>query len=393
MLEVHFKGFDNYATDALTQWDTNQKIKITGLDLTDIKTPTLLFSNRVKATAEPVIGTIKDNAIICDIPNGLLTEYYPILIYVRVTKSGTTNTIAKIKIAVIPAKKPDDYIFIENIAIMTIPDNVVLFENTENDYPEYVTLDVMNEAIKKAIEDYDKGETGGGGEPGDGTESGDITILKSITSDGESYIDTGIIPDNENYRYEYGLRFGNDIANDTIIWGADGYASNDTVAYHRLYTLVRPKYLVKTDWKGSRSEYSTYDGTGMNTDLATQTGHIVATANRTILYLDKEHTKLLDGIRYKDVTPNANKMLPIIPIYLFWVNRVDSAFVKSYEKSVWTLYYFKVYDDTNNTLLHELLPAKNSTGKIGLYDTVSGKFLKNLGTGNFSYEEVEEVIE
>ena len=32
MLEVHFKGFDNYATDALTQWDTNQKIKITGLD-------------------------------------------------------------------------------------------------------------------------------------------------------------------------------------------------------------------------------------------------------------------------------------------------------------------------------------------------------------------------
>lgn len=118
MIEVNYSGYDTYSTDPLTQWDVNQSLKISGLSIKSA--PTILFSNRVSVTAEPVAATLGENNIIsCDIPNGLLTENYPIVAYVRSETNGTLATIAKIKIPVIPAKKPDDYFFIENITIIT----------------------------------------------------------------------------------------------------------------------------------------------------------------------------------------------------------------------------------------------------------------------------------
>ncbi|MBQ9540546.1 MAG: hypothetical protein IJU89_03930 [Alphaproteobacteria bacterium] len=45
-------------------------------------------------------------------------------------------------------------------------------------------------------------------------------------------------------------------------------------------------------------------------------------------------------------------------------------------------YGFKVYDDNNN-LVRNLIPAKNASGVVGMYDTVSGTFFTNAGTGEF----------
>ena len=46
------------------------------------------------------------------------------------------------------------------------------------------------------------------------------------------------------------------------------------------------------------------------------------------------------------------------------------------------VYYFKVWQGDSLTL--NLIPAKNSSGVVGMYDTVSGNFFTNAGTGTFT---------
>ncbi len=45
------------------------------------------------------------------------------------------------------------------------------------------------------------------------------------------------------------------------------------------------------------------------------------------------------------------------------------------------IYYFKAYN--GNTLVQHLVPAQNSSGVVGMYDTVNGVFYENKGTGTF----------
>ncbi|MBQ9540113.1 MAG: hypothetical protein IJU89_01670 [Alphaproteobacteria bacterium] len=53
------------------------------------------------------------------------------------------------------------------------------------------------------------------------------------------------------------------------------------------------------------------------------------------------------------------------------------------------IYYFKIYQ--NNNLIMNLVPAKNSSGVVGLYDFVSGQFFTNSGTGEFIAGPVAEI--
>lgn len=117
MIEVNYSDYDTYAADCLTQWDTNQTLRIKGLGLR--VAPTVLFSNRVSITNEPVTAILKDGYVMCDIPNKLLAESYPITAYIRTTIDNATTTICKIKIPIIPSIKPDDYVYIENISVIS----------------------------------------------------------------------------------------------------------------------------------------------------------------------------------------------------------------------------------------------------------------------------------
>ena len=126
MLDINFQSYDNNATEPLCQWDVNQKISIKGIPVN--KAPTILFSNRLSVSAEPVPTQSVNAVITCEIPNALLTEPYPITAYVRITEDGTTYTIGKIRIPVLPQKKPDDYVYTENIAVMTYSDVLTYME-------------------------------------------------------------------------------------------------------------------------------------------------------------------------------------------------------------------------------------------------------------------------
>jgi len=45
------------------------------------------------------------------------------------------------------------------------------------------------------------------------------------------------------------------------------------------------------------------------------------------------------------------------------------------------VYYVKIYD--NGSIVRDFVPAKNSSGVIGMYDTVNNEFYTNQGTGEF----------
>ena len=65
--------------------------------------------------------------------------------------------------------------------------------------------------------------------------------------------------------------------------------------------------------------------------------------------------------------------------YLFATNDNGHLSPTVYNKN--RIYYFKMYN--NNTLTQNLIPAKNASGVVGMYDTVSGTFFENKGTGEF----------
>lgn len=119
MLQVNISSqYDVYATETLTQWDTFQNLSLLGIS----GTISVLFFNRIQGTADPVEARRSDNSYTVSIPNGLLTQPYPIIAYVRSRSGSTYTTIAKIKIPVIASAKPEDYEYIENISLYTYED-------------------------------------------------------------------------------------------------------------------------------------------------------------------------------------------------------------------------------------------------------------------------------
>lgn len=145
MINVNFNGYANYQVDNLTQWDTNQEIRVTGLTFSG--TPTVLFSNRLSIVAEPVNASYSGGVLTATIPNGLLTEAYPVYAYVRIRSGNTYTVVAKIRIPVEKATKPDDYVYIENIGIVSYSDVMAKLDEIENN-------EIRQAVLRNTIEEY-----------------------------------------------------------------------------------------------------------------------------------------------------------------------------------------------------------------------------------------------
>ena len=109
-----------------TQWDINQTLKIVlyGMDDGYMKNaPYVHFANIKSSEALVVRSTLRgDDTVLVDIPNQLLQEPYPLLIYVYLNDSsdaGSQRTIVKIEIPVHKRAKPSDYEYVENIDRIT----------------------------------------------------------------------------------------------------------------------------------------------------------------------------------------------------------------------------------------------------------------------------------
>lgn len=75
---------------------------------------------------------------------------------------------------------------------------------------------------------------------------------------------------------------------------------------------------------------------------------------------------------------------PVEPIVIFGLTGVSAG-----TKRIWPfklrdmfLYGFKIHD-SNDLLLHNLIPVEREDGELGLLDTITNKFYTNAGTGTF----------
>lgn len=109
-----------------TQWDINQTLKIVlyGMDDGYMKSaPYVHFANIKSSEALVVRSTLQgDDTVLVDIPNQLLQESYPLLVYVYLNDSNDASsqrTIVKIEIPVHKRARPSDYEYVENIDRIT----------------------------------------------------------------------------------------------------------------------------------------------------------------------------------------------------------------------------------------------------------------------------------
>lgn len=143
MYEVPCLNLSGDTINRFYQWDIDQKIVIdlNGCDERYLQNPPEVhFSNSSRKEALVVRSTVKysgddvavqddsvatmhaGDIIIADIPNILLQEPYPLLVYVYLTDADDSSSQKTILYSEIPVRKrakPSDYLYIENITRIT----------------------------------------------------------------------------------------------------------------------------------------------------------------------------------------------------------------------------------------------------------------------------------
>ena len=185
------------------------------------------------------------------------------------------------------------------------------------------------------------------------------TELEYIESTGTQWIDTGI-----KWRYGYSLEMAFTAIQtgpNTAIFGASNGAAynNGEVALF----FQRDGYDVI--WPTTDSMTSTFQHFGT---FALNTKYVARYNNSGITI----GQNTLEFSVYSGYVCERN-------LFLFAANRGEAkkypSQVKIHSTQIW---------DNNNTLVRNMIPAKrNSDNAIGMYDTVSGTFFTNAGTGDF----------
>lgn len=107
MIKANFKAYSTYVTDSLTQWDINQELEVTGLNLTSA--PEVHFSNSNTGHAIVRQATLTNQVVRVRIPNSLLQDPLRIFAHIGVYDGDTFKVVEVVEIPVAPRKRPLDY--------------------------------------------------------------------------------------------------------------------------------------------------------------------------------------------------------------------------------------------------------------------------------------------
>lgn len=112
MITANFKAYASYVTDSLHQWDINQVLQVSGLNLTTV--PEVHFSNANTERAIPrqatmSTGNIGSAVMSVGVPNSLLQEPLRIYAHIGIYEGDTFKVVELVEIPVIPRKRPADY--------------------------------------------------------------------------------------------------------------------------------------------------------------------------------------------------------------------------------------------------------------------------------------------
>lgn len=136
MIKANFKTYGAYVTDSLYQWDLNQVLSVTGLNLAVV--PEVHFSNANTDRAIVRQATKVDQVVSVGIPNSLLQEPLRIRAHIGIYEGDTFKVVELVEIPVIARKRPNDY------QIQDSDEEIYSFQALENAIANMVKVSDFN---------------------------------------------------------------------------------------------------------------------------------------------------------------------------------------------------------------------------------------------------------
>lgn len=170
--------------------------------------------------------------------------------------------------------------------------------------------------------------------------------VEYLQSSGTQYINTGITPDRVNHSYRWILHMNNSVCGNSM-----GAFNNMFIGHNASGYRI-----------GGSSSVAYTDGTDLRIDYTMAQGGA--------------RTAKINSVSVTGTNATANNT-----IYIFAVSGTTQTYTTG------KLYSSKIYRD--GALMQNLIPARRlSDNVLGMYDTVTGTFLTNAGTGTFTAGEV-----
>lgn len=156
MIKAQFKSYGSYVTDSVYQWDLNQKLSISGLVMSSA--PVIAYSSKAVKKAIIVQSKIVDGVINCDIPNALLQFDNDITAHLCSLENKQYKAVEKMIIPVIKRAMPADYLFTDNVPILTyeaIEADIQHFYNLGKSYTDSAKseIDIERKRIDNLVKD------------------------------------------------------------------------------------------------------------------------------------------------------------------------------------------------------------------------------------------------
>lgn len=107
MIKANFNTYASYVTDSLYQWDLNQILSVSGLNLS--VAPEVHFSNANMDKAIVRQATMSNHVVSVQIPNSLLQDPLTIYAHIGIYEGDKFKIVEKVEIPVIPKERPIDY--------------------------------------------------------------------------------------------------------------------------------------------------------------------------------------------------------------------------------------------------------------------------------------------
>jgi len=184
-----------------------------------------------------------------------------------------------------------------------------------------------------------------------------LSWIEYIESTGTQYIDTGIVPNADTRITATYYMVSNSSSYPMVFGSIDGTALPQFSLYafnnQMFYTFGR-KTNGDNDIQMSTTPFNTLHAVDCNKNVFTLDGTSKVGSNSVDINI--QHS-----------------------LYVFCRN---FAGVSVDNCSSMKLYNFKIWN--NDTLVRDMVPAKNAIGVVGMYDTVNGEFYTNQGTGTFT---------
>lgn len=131
MIKVNFNAYASYVTESLHQWDLNQVMSVSGLNLAVV--PEVHFSNSNTDRAIVRQATMADHVVSVGVPNSLLQDPLRIYAHIGIYEGNTFKVVELVEIPVIPRKRPADY------QIQDADEEVYSFKQLQNAIANMVT--------------------------------------------------------------------------------------------------------------------------------------------------------------------------------------------------------------------------------------------------------------